>query len=85
MMVKENPIHRQQIDPVLMAERFPYYDLDGRLAADAREIAELTAGHEEEIGRAYWTAFNTLPHVRKAEGELLEAYVRGSAQHMLVK
>ena len=32
-MVKENPIHKQQIDPVLMADRFPYYDLDGRLAA----------------------------------------------------
>ena len=35
IMVKENPIHKQQIDPVLMADRFPFYDLDGRLAADA--------------------------------------------------
>ena len=84
-MVKDNPIHKQQIDPVLMADRFPYYDLDGRLAADAREIAEMVAGHEEPIGRAYWTAFNALPHVRKAEGELLEAYVRGSTRHMAVK
>src|SRR3546814_16613911 len=84
-MVKDNPIHKQQIDPVLMADRFPYYDLDGRLVADAHEIAELAAGHEEPIGRAYWTAFNALPHVRKAEGELLEAYVRGSTRHMLVK
>src|SRR3546814_9581288 len=74
-----------QIDPVLMADRFPYYDLDGRLVADAHEIAELAAGHEEPIGRAYWTAFNALPHVRKAEGELLEAYVRGSTRHMLAK
>ena len=24
-MVKENPIHKQQIDPVPMADRFPYY------------------------------------------------------------
>src|SRR3546814_16310242 len=37
------------------------------------------------MGRAYWTAFNALPNVRKAEGELLEAYVRGSTRHMLVK
>ena len=35
IMVKENPIHKQQIDPILMSERFPYYDLDGRLAANA--------------------------------------------------
>src|SRR3546814_3153676 len=68
-----------------MADRFPYYDLDGRLVADAHEIAAIAAGHEEHMGRAYWTAFNALPHVRKAEGELLEAYVRGSTRHMLVK
>src|SRR3546814_16908369 len=84
-MVKDNPIHKQQIDPVLMADRFPYYDLDGRLVADAHEIAAIAAGHEEHMGRAYWTAFNALPHVRKAEGELLEAYVRGSTRHMLVQ
>ena len=84
-MVKDNPIHKQQIDPVLMADRFPYYDLDGRLAADAAEIHSITEGHEEEMGRAYWIAFNALPHVRKAEGELLETYVRGSTKHMKVK
>ena len=84
-MAKENPIHKQQIDPVLMADRFPYYDLDGRLVADAHEIAAIVEGHEEDIGRAYWTAFNALPHVRKAEGALLDAYVRGSTRHMLIK
>ncbi len=84
-MVKENPIHKQQIDPVLMAERFPYYDLDGQLAAQAAEIHAMTQGHEEEMGRAYWNAFNALPHIRKVEGDLLESYVRGSAKHMLVK
>src|SRR3546814_16029201 len=84
-MVKDNPIHKQQIDPVLMADRFPYYDLDGRLVADAHEIAELAAGHDEPIGRAYWTAFNALPPVRTAEGELLETHVRGSTRHILVK
>src|SRR3546814_6095013 len=85
IMVKDNPIHKQQIDPVLMADRFPYYDLDGRLVADAHEIAELAAGHEAPIEHAYWTAFNALPPDRKAEGELPEAYVRGSPRHMLVK
>src|SRR3546814_8774112 len=30
IMVKENPIHKQQIDPILMSERFPYDDLDGQ-------------------------------------------------------
>ncbi|ALC13012.1 methyl-accepting chemotaxis protein [Sphingopyxis sp. 113P3] len=84
-MVKENPIHKQQIDPVLMADRFFYYDLDGRLVADAADIAAIVAGHEEELGRAYWNAFNALPHIRKVEGELLETYVRGSARHMLIK
>src|SRR3546814_15217851 len=60
-MVKDNPIHKQQIDPVLMADRFPFYDLDGRLAADAAEIHRITEGHDEEMGRAYWDAFNALP------------------------
>ena len=37
-MVKENQIHKQQIDAISMADRFPYYDLDGQLAANAAEI-----------------------------------------------
>ena len=81
-MVKENPIHKQQIDPVLMADRFPFYDLDGRLTADAREIHAIISGREESIARAYWDAFNALPGIeRKVEGELLESYVKGSARH----
>ena len=42
-MVKDNPIHKQQIDPVPMADRFPYYDLDGQLAAQATEIHAIIA------------------------------------------
>ncbi|MDZ3830446.1 MAG: methyl-accepting chemotaxis protein [Sphingopyxis sp.] len=85
-MVKQNPIHRQQIDPVPMAERFPIYDLDGQLAANALEIQTIIAGHEEEIGKAYWDAFNALPTItRPVEGELLESYIRGSARHTFVK
>jgi methyl-accepting chemotaxis protein len=85
-MVKENPIHKQQIDPVLMADRFPFYDLDGRLAADAAEIHAIISGREDMIARAYWDAFNRLPGIeRKVEGELLESYVRGSARHAAVK
>jgi len=85
-MVKENPIHKQQIDPVLMADRFPFYDLDGRLAADAAEIYGIIAGREEHIARAYWDAFNALPGMeRKVEGELLESYVKGSARHTETK
>lgn len=85
-MVKENPIHKQQIDPVLMADRFPYYDLDGKLAADAAEVHTLVTGHEEEMARAYWEAFNALPIVtRKIEGGLYTSYVAGSAKHMRVK
>ncbi|SNT17055.1 methyl-accepting chemotaxis protein [Sphingopyxis indica] len=85
-MVKDNPIHKQQIDPVLMADRFPFYDLDGRLAADAAEIHRITEGHDEEMGRAYWDAFNALPsNERKVEGELYNSYVQGSAKHMRVK
>jgi len=85
-MVKENPIHKQQIDPVLMSDRFPYYDLDGRLAANAAEIQAIIAGHEEEIARAYWDAFNALPSVdRGVEGDLYESYVRGSARHTTLK
>jgi methyl-accepting chemotaxis protein len=85
-MVKENPIHKQQIDPVLMADRFPYYDLDGRLAADAAEIYGIVAGREDHIARAYWDAFNALPSIdRRVEGELLESYVKGSARHTETK
>ncbi|MBE1527582.1 methyl-accepting chemotaxis protein [Sphingopyxis sp. OAS728] len=85
-MVKENPIQKQQIDPILMAERFPYYDLDGQLAADAAEIYGIIAGREEHIARAYWQAFNALPGIeRKVEGELFESYVQGSARHTASK
>ena len=48
-MVKENPIHKQQIDPVLMADRFPFYDLDGRLAADAAEVRDALADLAEIV------------------------------------
>ncbi|WP_257547884.1 methyl-accepting chemotaxis protein [Sphingopyxis sp. DBS4] len=85
-MVKENPIHKQQIDPVLMADRFPFYDLDGQLAAHSAEIQAIIAGREEVIARAYWDAFNALPSVdRPVEGELYESYVRGSARHTALK
>ncbi|WP_439569244.1 methyl-accepting chemotaxis protein [Sphingopyxis sp.] len=85
-MVKENPIHKQQIDPILMADRFPYYDLDGQLAANAAEIHMIIAGREEAVARAYWDAFNALPSVERAvEGELLASYIRGSARHTETK
>ena len=85
-MVKENPIHKQQIDPISMAERFPYYDLDGQLAAQAAEIHAIIVGREDAIARAYWDAFNILPSVERAvDGELLESYIRGSARHTEVK
>ncbi|MBA4751834.1 MAG: chemotaxis protein [Sphingopyxis sp.] len=85
-MAKENPIHKQQIDPVPMADRFPYYDLDGRLAANAAEIHSIIAGREEAVARAYWDAFNALPSVdRRVEGDLLESYIRGSARHTVTK
>ncbi|MGL3819902.1 methyl-accepting chemotaxis protein [Sphingopyxis sp. R3-92] len=85
-MVKENPIHRQQIDPVPMADRFPLYDLDGQLAANAAEIHAIVAGREEAIGRAYWDAFNALPTIeRRVDGELLASYIRGSARHAAAK
>ncbi|WP_411339690.1 methyl-accepting chemotaxis protein [Sphingopyxis sp. J-6] len=85
-MVKENPIHKQQIDPVLMVERFPFYDLDGSLAADALEIHSIIAGREESIARAYWHSFNTLPSIeRKVEGELLHSYIKGSTRHTEAK
>ena len=85
-MVKENPIHKQQIDPILMSERFPYYDLDGQLAVCGAEIHTIIAGREDAVARAYWDAFNKLPSVdRKVEGELYESYIRGSARHTAVK
>ncbi len=85
-MVKENPIHKQQIDPVLMDDRFPFYDLDGQLAANAVEIHHIIAGREEAIARAYWEAFNALPNVSsRVEGDLFTSYVRGSARHTVVK
>ncbi|NIJ38029.1 methyl-accepting chemotaxis protein [Sphingopyxis panaciterrae] len=85
-MVKENPIHKQQIDPVPMADRFPLYDLDGRLAADAAEIHAIIAGREQAIAAAYWDTFNALPTVdRRVDGDLLDSYVSGSARHTLVK
>lgn len=85
-MVKENPIHRQQIDPVLMADRFPFYDLDGQLAAHAAEIHMIIAGREEAIGKAYWDAFNALPNIeRRIEGSLLASYIEGSSRHAAAK
>ncbi len=65
---------------------FPYYDLDGRLAANAGEIHVIIAGREEAIASAYWDAFNALPSVdRRVEGELLDSYIRGSARHTVAK
>jgi methyl-accepting chemotaxis protein len=85
-MVKENPIHKQQIDPVLMVDRFPFYDLDGQLAANGAEIHAIVAGREDEMAAAYWQAFNALPSItRKIEGELLASYIQGSAKHMREK
>ncbi|MGV3730035.1 MAG: methyl-accepting chemotaxis protein [Sphingopyxis sp.] len=85
-MVKDNPIHKQQIDPILMSERFPYYDLDGRLAANAAEIHAIIGGREEAVARAYWDAFNALPDMeRRVDGELYDSYIRGSARHIIVK
>ncbi|QNO25903.1 chemotaxis protein [Sphingopyxis sp. OPL5] len=85
-MVKENPIHKQQIDPILMSDRFPFYDLDGQLATDGAEIAAIVTGHEPEMARAYWDAFNGLSLVeRKVEGDLLTSYIAGSAKHMREK
>ena len=85
-MVKENPIHKQQIDPILMADRFPFYDLDGQLAANGTEIYAIIAGREEALARAYWDAFNELPSVdRRVEGDLLASYIRGSAHHSAMK
>jgi len=85
-MLKENPIHKQQIDPVLMVDRFPFYDLDGQLAANGAEIHAIVAGREEEMAAAYWHAFNSLPSItRKIEGDLLASYVEGSAKHMREK
>ena len=85
-MVKENPIHKQQIDPVPMTDRFPFYDLDGRLAADAAEIHLIIDGREEAVAKAYWDAFNALPSVdRQVEGELFDSYIRGSARHTSAK
>src|SRR3546814_16462506 len=69
-----------------MSERFPYYDLDGQLAACGAEIHQIIAGREDAVARAYWDAFNELPSVdRKVEGELYDSYVRGSARHSMVK
>src|SRR3546814_13009012 len=69
-----------------MSERFPYYDLDGQLAACGAEIHQIIAGREDAVARAYWDAFNELPSVdRKVEGDLYDSYVRGSARHSMVK
>lgn len=85
-MVKESPIQKQQIDPVLMADRFPFYDVDGRLTANAAEIHTIIAGREDAIARAYWSAFNSLPTTeRRAEGALLDSYIRDSAHHTASK
>ncbi|WP_033073986.1 methyl-accepting chemotaxis protein [Sphingopyxis sp. MWB1] len=85
-MVKANPILRQQIDPVLMADRFSFYDLDGRLAANGAEIHAIIAGREEVVGRAYWEAFNALPSIeRPVEGDLFQSYIKGSARHAFAK
>ena len=85
-MIKENPIHRQQIDPIEMADRFPHYDRDGRLAADAAEIHQIIAGREEAVASAYWTAFNALPGIdRPIEGEQLLSYIRTGARHAALK
>lgn len=81
-MAKYSPIHKQQIDPILMADRFHHYDPDGRLAADAAEISAVIAGRELEIVRTYWQAYNSLAtNQHKAEGEALESYIHGGVEH----
>ena len=53
-MVKDNPIHKQQIDPISMSDRFPFYDLDGRLAATGAGWQPSKAHFTDGFQRGGW-------------------------------
>lgn len=79
-MVRENPIFKQEVDPIAIADRFPLFDIDGTLAADGAEIHAIIADHVETLARAYWVAFNARqPADKQVTGELYDIYVRDSA------
>lgn len=64
---------------ITVRERLAEFDRDGALSTNLRDAYEIIRPNEEEIARAFWTAFNESSHVQpKVTGEALEKRVRDS-------
>lgn len=46
------------VAPVRISEKLPFFDAQGTLEARCRKVAELTRGHEREIILAFWETHN---------------------------
>jgi len=67
---------------ITIRERLQEFDRDGTLAANLREAYEFMRPHEEDIARAFWTAFNESSHVQpKVTGELLQKRIQTSVEY----
>ncbi|WP_404336549.1 methyl-accepting chemotaxis protein [Sphingomonas sp. MMS12-HWE2-04] len=55
-------------DAQTVAEHLREYDWDGAIAANAPEIATLLDGHYEEIARAFWDYYLSLPVTQRLRG-----------------
>jgi methyl-accepting chemotaxis protein len=67
---------------ISIRERLQEFDRDGTLAANLREAYELMRAREDEVARAFWTAFDASPLVHaKTTGEVFESRIKASVEY----
>jgi len=82
----QKPLETLPITPVRIEDRIHLFNRDGRLIDLARAIHDAIDGHERDIALSFWATYNSLPNVpRRVEGALLESYIDGSAQYILMR
>nr|WP_232328832.1 methyl-accepting chemotaxis protein [Sphingomonas horti] len=58
------------------------FDRDGTLAANLREAYELMRPHEEDVARAFWSAFDESPYVQpKNTADTLDSRIKASIDY----
>lgn len=67
------------VPPVPVADKLGVFDADGMLTARAQAIADLFAGREDDLTRAFWSVYNQRvgPAQRVTGGALEKAVVEG--------
>ena len=61
--------NRAEISEILVRDRIPLFDGDGRLAADCAEIWEIVQRDVVTIARAFWVQYSRSPDVGQPIGE----------------